>query len=114
MAADDPLSAALDQEPPTGSVVAIDWGGPHQEVWVSNQSNVGNWYCPDIPMRGDEHPHWEDVKRRAQGRTLTLLTPADRDTYAAGFDAGVTHVGEKVAAVIEWARLGGTGDYPAA
>ena len=26
----------LQHEPPPGSVVAIDRGGPHQEVWVSN------------------------------------------------------------------------------
>lgn len=103
---------AIEEEPPTGSVVAIDWGGPHQEVWVSNGSNVGNWYCPDIPMRGDDHPHWEDVKRRAQGRTLTLLTPADRDTYAAGFDAGVGRALREVTEVIEGVRTGANGSYP--
>ena len=72
-------TAALEQEPPTGSVVAIDWGESRQEVWVSNKANIGNWYTPDIPLRGDVHPTWYDVLARAKGRTLTLLVPADRD-----------------------------------
>jgi hypothetical protein len=102
----------LEQEPPTGSVVAIDWGEPRQEVWVSNKSNIGNWYCPDIPMRGDDHPTWYDVQRRAEGRTLTLLVPADRDTYAAGYDAGVSAVGEAVTQAVDETRLYANGNYP--
>lgn len=102
----------LEQEPPTGSVVAIDWGEPHQEVWVSNKSNIGNWYTPDIPMRGHVHPTWYDVLDRAQGRTLTLLTPAPRDAYAAGFDAGVSKVSEAVTRVIDEMRLYANGNYP--
>jgi hypothetical protein len=29
------------QEPPPGSVVAIDWGGPHQEAWTASTANLG-------------------------------------------------------------------------
>ena len=107
-------SVYLAEEPPTGSVVAIGWGEPHQEVWVSNRSNVGSWYTPDIPMRGDQHPGWWDVKRRAEEsrRTLTLLTPADRDTFAAGYDAGVTRAVEAVDSATEELRLFTTGRYP--
>lgn len=104
----------LEQEPPTGSVVAIDWGEPYQEIWVSNGSNIGNWYCPDIPMRGDQHPNWHDVKRRAEGRTLTLLVPATRDAYATGFDAGVSRLGDAVAQVVDEMRLYANGNYPEA
>lgn len=118
MTTDGPLPIELDQEPPTGSVVAIDWGTPYQEVWVSNKSNIGNWYTPDIPMRGDWHPTWYDVRSRAAGRTqcrtLTLLVPGDRDTYAAGFDAGVSRVSQAVASVIDETRLYANGNYPAA
>lgn len=111
--ADEPLTLPqLEEEPPTGSVVAINWGGYHQEVWVSNNSNIGNWYCPDIPMRGDWHPHWEDVKRRAEGHALTLLVPGDRDAYAAGFDAGVARVGQAVTQVIDETRVYSVGHYP--
>jgi hypothetical protein len=102
----------LEEEPPTGSVVAIDWGEPRQEVWVSNRANVGNWYCPDIPMRGTDHPAWRDVKHRAQGRTLTLLVPADRDAFAAGFDAGISRVGNAVTQAVEEMRLNVNGNYP--
>jgi hypothetical protein len=101
----------IQQEPPTGSVVAIDWGGGktgHQEVWVANSSNIGNWYTPDIPLRGDARPHWEDVLRRAKGRTLTLLVAGEKDTYAAGYDAGVSATAEAVEAAIEQARFDGT------
>lgn len=112
MADNDRLSAALEEEPPTGSVVAIDWGEPRQEVWVSNKTNVGNWYCPDIRMRGDEHPGWYEVKQRAQGRTLTLLTPASRDAYAAGFDAGVSRTIDAVSRATEEMRLFVNGRYP--
>jgi hypothetical protein len=94
----------LPEEPPTGSVVAIDWGGSHQEVWVSNQANIGNWYTPDLPLPGDAHPTWEDVKRRAQGRTMTLLVAGSRDTYAIGHDAGVTATAAAVERAIEAAR----------
>jgi len=110
--ADDALLSAIEEEPPTGSVVAIDWGQPHQEVWVSNRANVGNWYTTDILMRGGQHPTWHDVKHRAEGCTLTLLTPASRDTYAAGFDAGVSRVSEAVAQVIDEMRLYANGNYP--
>lgn len=109
---DDTTSAHITEEPPTGSVVAIDWGGHRQEVWVSNRANVGNWYCPDIPMRGDAHPTWWDVWRRADGRTLTLLVPGDRDAYAAGFDAGVQQVGIAVEQIIGDARMHVNGAYP--
>ena len=110
--ADDPLSATLAEEPPTGSVVAIDWGEPHQEVWVSSKANIGNWYTPDIPLRGDAHPTWYDVKRRAEGRTMTLIVPADRDAYAAGYDAGVTKADEAITGVLGELRLYVNGCYP--
>lgn len=105
-------TAALEQEPPTGSVVAIDWGESRQEVWVSNKANIGNWYTPDIPLRGDVHPTWYDVLARAKGRTLTLLVPADRDTYATGYDAGVSKVSEAISEVIDNVRLYANGNYP--
>ena len=108
----DPLASTLAEEPPTGSVVAIDWGEPHQEVWVSNKANVGNWYTPDIPLRADAHPTWYDVQRRAEGRTLTLLVPADRDAYAAGFDAGVSKVGDAIESAVGEIRLYANGRYP--
>lgn len=79
----------LTEEPPSGSVVAIDWGGPHPEVWVASKSNIGNWYTTDVRLRDDAHPTWEDVLRRSEGRTLTLLVAADPDTYTAGYHAGV-------------------------
>lgn len=109
---DDTRSALITEEPPTGSVVAIDWGGHRQEVWVSNRANVGNWYSADIPMRGGHHPTWWDVADRAKGRTLTLLVPAARDAYAAGFDAGVQKVGNAVEQVIGDARMHVNGAYP--
>lgn len=101
----------ITEEPPTGSVVAIDWGGYRQEVWVANRSNVGNWYTPDIPLRGDVHPTWYDVLRRAEGRTLTLLVAGDIDTYRAGYRAGVDAVGQVVEAAIEDTRYD-TPDMP--
>lgn len=107
------LPGAMEQEPPTGSVVAIDWGEPRQEIWVSNRANVGSWYCPDIPMRGTDHPGWYDVRHRAEGRTLTLLTPGDRDTYAAGYDAGVATVQAAIDQIAGEYRLYVTGNYPA-
>jgi hypothetical protein len=89
----------LTEEPPIGSVVAIDWRKHRQEVWVSNSANVGNWYTPDIPIDlRDGHPAWDDVLARAEGRTLTLLVAADKDTYKAGYDAGVS---TSIAAVTE-------------
>jgi hypothetical protein len=98
-------AAFLREEPPARSVVAIDWGGPYQEVWVSNRSNIGAWYTPDIPLRGDVHPHWEDVVARAEGRALTLLVAGDKNTYAAGYDAGVDATAAAVEDVIENVRL---------
>ena len=89
------------QEPPTGSVVAINWGSPYQEVWVANSANIGNWYTPDIPLRGDAHPTWYDVIRRAEGRTLTLLVAGHADTYAAGWQAAIDATSEAVRAAIE-------------
>ena len=109
---DDRVASTLAEEPPTGSVVAIDWGEPHQEVWVSSKANIGNWYTLDIPLRGDAHPTWYDVKRRAEGRTLTLLVPADRDAYAAGYDAGVTKADEAITGVLGELRLYVNGCYP--
>lgn len=106
------LPGVMDQQPPTGSVVAIDWGEPRQEVWVSNKANVGNWYTPDIPFPDGWHPTWYDVRKRAEGRTLTLLVPASRDTYAAGYDAGVAKVSEAVSEVVDNMRLYANGSYP--
>ena len=102
----------LREEPPTGSVVAIDWGESRQEVWVSNRANIGNWYSTDVRMQGDYHPTWDDVRHRAEGRTLTLLVPGDRDTYAEGFDAGVATVGNAMANAVDEARLYANGQYP--
>ena len=77
------------QEPPAGSVVAIDWGGHYQEVWVASSANGGNWHSPDIPLRGDAHPTWRDVTERARGRSLVLLVPGDSAAYAAGWAAAI-------------------------
>jgi hypothetical protein len=107
----DDARGAIEEEPPTGSVVAIDWGQPYQEVWVSNRSNIGNWYCPDIRTIKD-HPVWGDVLRRAKGRALVLLAPGDRDVYAAGFDAGVRKVGDAVTRAVGETRLYANGSYP--
>lgn len=78
----------ITEEPPTGSVVAIRWRGFRQEVWVSNSSNIGNWYTTDAIVSG--HPTWSDVLKRAEGCTLTLLVAADEDSYRAGRDAGIS------------------------
>jgi hypothetical protein len=88
----------ITEEPDTGSVVALDWRGPYQEVWVSNSSNIGKWYTPDA-LIGPAHPHWEDVVQRAKamGTAITLLVAADTDTYRAGYRAGV----DAVKAVVE-------------
>lgn len=93
----------LTEEPPTGSVVAINWRSPHQEIWVSNQSNIGNWYTTDAPFL-PQHPTWGDVLRRAEGCTLTLLVAADEDTYRVGYCAGVDATAEAVTDAIEEAR----------
>jgi hypothetical protein len=87
----DPRQMHVTDEPPPGSVVAIDWNGAHPEVWVANSSNIGCWYSPDIPMRGDWHPHWEDVVSRARDRRfpLVLLVAADSDTYKVGYATGI-------------------------
>lgn len=112
MTVNDPLPTGLDEEPPTGSVVAIDWGESHQEVWVSNKSNIGNWYTTDARIDERWHPTWYDVKRRAEGRTLTLLVPGDPDTYAAGFDAGVARVSTAIVNTTDEMRLYANGNYP--
>ncbi|MFG6197744.1 hypothetical protein [Nonomuraea sp. JJY05] len=89
----------ITEEPPPGSVVAIDWGGPRQEVWVANRSNLGNWYTTDATFVG--HPTWWDVRHRAEGRTLTLLVAANEDTYRTGYRAGVDAAGQAVAEVLD-------------
>jgi hypothetical protein len=91
----------IDEEPRPGSVVALNWGGPHQEIWVANCSNVGNWYTPDVPLRG--HPHWEDVVERARQwrATMTLLVAGDPDTYRAGYQAGISAVKAKIEEAID-------------
>jgi hypothetical protein len=100
-------------EPPSGSVVAIDWGGHYQEVWVSDRSNIGNWYTLDARLDfSRDHPSWYDVLCRAEGQTLTLLVPADADAYAAGFDAGVSRVGEAVSEAVDNMRLYVAGCHP--
>ena len=99
----------ITEEPPIGSVVAIDWGGYRQEVWVANRSNVGNWYTPDLSI--STHPTWYDVLRRAEGRTLTLLVAGDIDTYRAGYRAGVDAVRHAVESAIEDTRYD-TPDMP--
>lgn len=91
----------LTEEPPAGSVVAIDWGGPHQEVWVANNSNIGNWCTTDIRLRDDAHPTWGDVLRRSEGRTLTLLVAADPDSYRADYYAGSDAVAAAVTNAID-------------
>ncbi|MGW2219621.1 hypothetical protein ACWCSD_31935 [Nonomuraea sp. NPDC001684] len=89
----------ITEEPPAGSVVAIDWGGPRQEVWVANRSNLGNWYTTDAIVGG--HPTWWDVQQRASGRTLTLLVAGGLDTYRTGYRAGVDAAGQAVAEVLD-------------
>ncbi len=96
---------AFQEEPPTGSVVAIDWGGHYQEVWVSNQANIGNWYTTDVRLSDGWHPTWYDVRARAEGRTLTLLVGGDEDTFRAGFEAGVDATAMAVEAAVDEARL---------
>jgi hypothetical protein len=100
---DEPSAAGsyLAEEPPSGSVVAIDWGGQHQEVWVASMSDIGNWYTTDIRLRGDARPGWGDVLRRSEGRTLTLLVAADPDTYRAGYYAGSDAVAAAVSKAID-------------
>jgi hypothetical protein len=92
------------QEPPSGSVVAIDWGGHYQEVWVSSQANIGNWYTTDVRLRGDWHPTWYDILTRANGRTLTLLVAGDEDTFRSGFEAGLDAAAMTVEAAVDEAR----------
>lgn len=92
----------ITEEPPPGSVVAIDWGGPRQQVWVANRSNLGNWYTTDRPLTG--HPTWVDVLRHAEGRTITLLVATDADTYRLGYRAGVDDAGHAVAEVLDELR----------
>jgi hypothetical protein len=96
----------ITEEPDTGSVVAINWGRPRQEVWVSNSANVGNWYCIDVPFPSYEHPTWPYVVRRAEaaGSEITLLVAADGETYQAGYRAGVDAAAHKVEAALEEAR----------
>lgn len=89
------------QEPPTGSVVAIDWGQHRQEVWVANKANVGNWYTTDIPMDGRTHPTWDDVRVRAEGRTIALLTAGCADDWQAGWYAGASAVAQAVEAAAD-------------
>jgi hypothetical protein len=96
---------ALQEEPPTGCVVAIDWGGHYQEVWVSSRENIGNWYTTDIRLREDWHPTWHDLRARARGRTLTLLVAGDEDTFRAGYDAGVEATAVAVEAAVDEARF---------
>lgn len=97
--ADPTAPERLTEEPPIGSVVAIDWHKHRQEIWVANSANVGNWYTTDIPLDlSGGHPTWSDVLARADGRTLTLLVAADQDTYRTGYDAGVS---TSIAAITE-------------
>lgn len=101
-----PDVAQITQEPDTGSVVAINWGRPRQEVWVSNRTNVGNWYCIEVPFPNDGHPTWQYVVRRAEaaGSPITLLVAADGETYQAGYRAGVDAAAHKVESALEDAR----------
>jgi hypothetical protein len=109
---DDVKPTAIEEEPPTGSVVAIGWGSQHQEVWVSNRANLGNWYSPDLPYFQNAHPTWADVRRRAEGCTMALLVPGDPDAYAAGFDAGVQRVGGAVERVVDELRVYANDRHP--
>lgn len=82
-----------DEPQRSGAVVAVRYGDYRdQEIWVRSGANIGNWYClggefgapgpcVDVPL----HPHWEDVLRRGP---VTLLTPGDEATYAAGWTNG--------------------------
>jgi hypothetical protein len=45
---------------------------------------------------------------------MTLLVPASRDAFAAGFDAGVRRVSEAVNEAIDGERLFSVGSYPEA
>lgn len=95
----------ITQEPGSGSVVAINWRRPRQEIWVSNSANGGNWYTSDIPLDGSWHPRWEDVIERSKvmRSELTLLVAADSGAYEAGYRAGVdataTMIGEAIDAI---------------
>jgi hypothetical protein len=94
------------QEPDTGSVVAINWGRPRQEVWMADQSNVGNWYSLEVGWKPGHHPTWRDIVRRAEaaGSPITLLAAADGETYQAGYRAGVDAAAHKVESALQDAR----------
>lgn len=94
----------LTQEPPAGSVIAIDWGRSTQEIWVHSQPNTGNWYTTDVPLGSHQHPTWHDVKRRAADRTVTLLAGSPADVFAVGYDAGVCATAAAVTAAVDNAR----------
>lgn len=102
-----------DEPQESGAVVAVHWGNYRdQEIWVRSGANIGNWY----PLGGEfgrprvaedprseleklssrehwqrpagtipQHPHWSDVLARGP---VTLLTPGDDATYAAGWRNG--------------------------
>lgn len=89
------------EEPPSGSVVAIGWGDSHQEVWVHNQSNIGNWYTTDARLQAGWHPLWQDVLDRAEGRSLVLLAAGDSESYALGYQAAKGAAVEAATGAIE-------------
>ena len=117
---------AADPEPDYhgGTVVAIHWGDyRRQEIWVASGANIGNWYplggefgrpkmwvdprselerLAHYPHRDTSgpgpgevplHPVWSDLVARGP---VTLLVPAQADTYAAGWADGRRRLLEQI------------------
>lgn len=82
------------QEPPAGSVVAIDWQRPAQEIWVSG--GVGRWANADGIVDG--RAPWSYLRDRAYNEqaSLTLLVAADSDTFTAGWRMGARSTADLV------------------
>jgi hypothetical protein len=119
-----------DDEPQgCGALVAVHLGDYRsQEVWVRSGAMIGNWYPlggefgrPKVWIdqrnelekialfgRGPQpgpgpgevplHPHWEDVIARGP---VTLLVPAVRDAYVAGWRAGRRDLWQSMESVAE-------------
>jgi hypothetical protein len=101
-----------DDEPQEcGALVAVHLGDYRsQEVWVRSGAMIGNWY----PLGGEfwavwdrqrmpagvtkQHPTWADVLARGP---VTLLVPAGRDAYVAGWRAGRRDLWQSMESVAE-------------
>ncbi len=107
------LLGHADEPQHAGAVVAVHLGDyRRQEIWVRSGANVGNWYplggefgAPKVredmrppmeqlidrepwrqpPGTVPPHPHWSDVLARGP---VTLLVPADDESYLLGWRHG--------------------------